>query len=1038
MWDFLQANKLAVLGLCVFLVLAGLFVVPDLPVEPVPDISPQQVLVSVTSPGLATEEVEKQITFPLEASLTGLPDLIDLRSVSRTGVSVVYLQFDDHSDLDLDRTRVTERLQKARESITAPVSVSMGPLATGMGEIMQIEIAGDRRYSPIALNRLMTWTVAPQLRLVPGVADVNVNGGAEETYTLTLDPARMRAHDVSLGQISTAIDSNNASSGGGWISHQAEQQVVVGRAMVGSLADFAAIPVKMTGNGVAVRLRDLGSVALGARLRLGAVTRDGKGEIVNGVVLMQKGASSNATLAAINKALPAINQTLPPGVTLRPFYSRATLTDETIHTIKENLILGAILVFVTLLVVLGNWRAALVIISVIPVSLVMAFVGMRVFGISANLLSLGAIDFGMIVDGSLVVVEHLMVERANARVSADVGGDVDERLESLAVHTVRVVLRPVTFAIFVIIMVYLPILTLQGVEGRMFRPMAQTIIMGLLTSLVYGFIVVPVLSALLMRNAPQDRETRFVQFLRRRYEPALDWCAAHTRSVFMGTACIFLLALVLASRLGGEFVPQLEEGALVVNAMRLPSASLPTVLASVTEEERLLRSFPEVETVVSNTGTAAIPTDPMGTNETDSFVFLKPRRDWRPGMTQARLVRAMSDKLSHELPDSAYSFTQPIEMRMDDLLSGVRTQLAISIYGDDLAMLDRLGAKLVGVIASVPGAADVAQQGEGSVPYLHMDINRDAAARLDVSVPEILGTIEAVGGHIGRPVIVDNALIPTQIRFREEATSSIARLGGLQVRREDGTGWVLLKDVTHIALDQGTARIDRDSLRRRVIVQANVRGRDVRSFVTAAQEKVAREMTLPSGYRLAWAGQFRNLDSAMNRLTRVVPIALVLIFMFLVLALGSPRAALLVFINLPVAATGGVFALALRGLPFSIAAGVGFIALFGVAILNGVVLVSQIRTYREAGLAAAEAAFAAARSRFRPVLATASVASLGFFPMAFSGSAGAEVERPLATVVIGGLMTSTLLTLLVLPLLYARFFSHEDGPETLNTGDQSM
>ncbi len=427
MWHFLQANKLAVLALCALLVLAGLFVVPGLPVEPVPDISPQQVLVSVTAPGLATEEVEKQITFPLEASLTGLPALVDLRSVSRTGVSVVYLQFDEHSDLDLDRARVNERLQKARESIAVPVSLSMGPLATGMGEIMQIQIKGDKRFSPLALNRLMTWSVAPQLRLVPGVAEVNVNGGAEETYTLTLDPARMRAHDIPMGRIYAAIESNNASSGGGWIAQQAEQQIVVGRALVGSLADFGAIPVTMGANGVVLRLRDLGHVSLGARLRLGAVTRDGKGEIVNGVVLMQKGASSNATLDAINRALPDIRHSLPPGVTLEPFYSRATLTGETVHTIKENLLLGALLVFLTLFFVLGNWQAALVIISVIPVSLVAAFVGMRLFGISANLLSLGAIDFGMIVDGSLVVVEHLMVERGR--------NDKGETLESLAVHS---------------------------------------------------------------------------------------------------------------------------------------------------------------------------------------------------------------------------------------------------------------------------------------------------------------------------------------------------------------------------------------------------------------------------------------------------------------------------------------------------------------------------------------------------------------------------------------------------------------------------
>ncbi|GBQ09365.1 efflux RND transporter permease subunit [Swaminathania salitolerans] len=1025
MWMALQKNRLAVLGLALLCVLAGLLAVPGLPVEPVPDISPRQVLVSVTAPGLATEEVEKEITFPIESSLTGLPGLIDLRSVSRNGVSVVYLQFEDGSDIDLDRSRVSERLQRARAAIVPPVTVTMGPLATGMGEIMQIEIRGDSRYSPLALNRLMTWSVAPQLRLVPGVADVNVNGGAEETYLLTIDPARLRSHNVSLETVYAAIERDNAASGGGWIAHQAEQRVVVGRALIGSLAAFGAIPVANGPDGSTIRLRDLGRVSLGGRQRLGAVTRDGKGEIVNGVVLMQEGASSNAVLASIARALPAIEKQLPPGVTLRQLYSRATLTDETIRTIRENLALGAVLVFLTLLVVIGDWRAALVIISVIPVSLVMAFVGMRFFGISANLLSLGAIDFGMIVDGSLVIVEHMMVERARD------GGR--RSMTELAVRTVRLVSRPVIFAVLVIIVVYLPVLTLEGVEGRMFRPMAQTIIMGLLVSLTYCFVVVPVLSALLLRGRGDDRETRFVRLCRRFYEPALVWCGRHARAVFGATGLLMGVALFLAADLGGEFVPQLEEGALVVSAMRLPSASLPTVLASVTAEERILRQFPEVETVVSNTGTAAIPTDPMGVGETDSFVFLKPRSTWRAGMTQARLVDEMNAKLTHDMPDAAYSWTQPIEMRMDDLLSGVRTQLAISIYGDDLPVLDTLAAQVVQAVSGVRGAADVARQGEGTVPYLHIDVDRDAAGRFDIAVPEILATIEAIGGHIGRPVILDNALIPTQIRFPSAVSRSIDRIGRLQLRRQDGKGWALLKDVTRIRLDQGPSRIDRDGLHRRVVVQANIRGRDVSSFVAEARRKVSA-IALPPGYRLAWSGQFRNLQTAMARLERVVPVALTLIFVLLVAALGSPRAAGLVFCNLPVAAMGGVFALALRGLPFSIAAGIGFIALFGVAILNGVVLLSQIGTFRAAGSSAAEAAFAAARSRFRPVLATASVASLGFFPMAFSGSAGAEVERPLATVVIGGLVSSTALTLFVLPVLYARLFGGSGAIRGSGTG----
>lgn len=1017
MLHFLQSNRFVLLGLLVALMIGGIMTVPGLPVEPVPDISPKQVMVSVTAPGLATEEVEKLITFPVEASLTGIPGVTDLRSVSRTGVSAVYLQFDDATDIDLDRTRVAERLQAARDSITMPgVSVSMGPLATGMGEIMQLQIRGAG-LSLMELNRLMTWTVVPQLRLVPGVVDVNVNGGSVETYQVAVDPARMRAFGVSISDIIQAVDTNNASSGGGWIAHHAEQNVVVGRALVGSLADFGAIPVKFGTNGHVIRLRDMGVVSAGPRTRLGAVTRDGQGEAVIGVVMMQTGASSNATLDAIRHVLPTIRQSLPPGVTLEPFYSRADLTGQTIHTVKENLLIGAVLVLFVLVVVLGDWRAALVIVSVIPASLVAAMAGMRLFGVSANLLSLGAIDFGMIVDSSLVVVEHIMVERGESHGTRP--------FAALTADAAKAVIRPVSFAIFVIIMVYLPVLTLQGIEGKMFRPMAQTVIMALLASLVYCFVCVPVLAAMLMRKVQADRETVFVRTVRRYYEPALRWTEYHSGRLLIVTGVAFLAALLIGGRLGGEFVPQLEEGSLVLTSTRLPGASLDTVLEGVTAEEKILRSFPEVKTVVSSTGTAVIPTDPMGTNETDTFIFLRPREEWKTASTQAGLVTKINDVLEKTRPDAAYSWSQPIQMRMDDLLAGVRTQLAISVYGDDLAELNRIAGQVVETLHTVRGAADVALQGSGTVPFLHIDVNRDAAARLGVSVPDILAVVEAVGGHVGKPVTVQGAIIPTQVRLREDAVSSADRIGHLQVRRADGQGWVLLSQVADIVLSDGVSRIDRDNIHRRVIVQANIRGRDVSSFVAAAQQAVAQKIRMPQGYRMVWAGQFRNLQSALHRLFIVVPIALALIFLLLVAALGSFGAAALVFANLPMAATGGIFVLAIRGLPFSIAAGIGFIALFGVAILNGVVLVSQIRVFRQEGVAAAEAAFRAARSRLRPVLATASVASLGFFPMAFSGGSGAEVERPLASVVIGGLISSTLLTLFVLPTLYARFFGAE-------------
>ncbi|WP_342627840.1 CusA/CzcA family heavy metal efflux RND transporter [Nguyenibacter vanlangensis] len=1007
----LQASRFVVIGGAIAILLAAIGAILGLPVESVPDISPRQVLVSVVAPGLATEEVERLITFPIETSMAGIPGMNDLRSVSRSGVSVVYVQFDDDTDIDLDRTRVNERIQQARSLISVPgLSINMGPLATGMGEIMQVQIRGPR-LSLMDLNRLMNWVVVPQLKLVPGVVDVNVNGGAEETYQVAIDQARLTAYGLSVSEIYRAVDANNAASGGGWIEHHAEQQIVVGRGLIRSLDDFAALPVRQNPDGTAIRLRDIGRVAMGPRTRLGAVTRDGKGEIVNGVVLMRMGASSDATLAGIRAALPGIARSLPAGVTLDPYYSRSDLTDRTIATVRDNLMMGAALVVAVLVVVIGDWRAALVIASVIPFALACAMAGMRQFGISANLLSLGAIDFGMIVDGSLVIVENLIAHRRR--------GDTAD-LRTQVVSSVMQVIRPVGFAILVIIMVYLPILTLQGIEGKMFRPMAQTIIMALLASLAYCMVCVPVIAALALRHAPAHGDTRLVAMLRRRYRPVVLWGEAHPGPLFGATFAVFLLSVFLATRLGGEFIPQLGEGALVVTSTRLPSASLPTVLHSVQREEQILKRFPEVATVVSNTGTSAIPTDPMGVNETDSFIFLKDPSQWRTASTQEGLVTAIDKVLRDQLPDAQFSWSQPVQMRMDDLLSGVRTQIAVSIYGPDLDMLSRLGDQVAAALNGVPGAADVAPQGDGTLPFIHVDVDRRRAAQMNVPLSEILDTVEAVGGHIGRPVIVDNAVVNTQIRFDPAQVGSRDAIARLRVRRADGQGTVLLSQVADIAVADGPPRISRDRIQRRLVVQANVRGRDLSSYVAAAQAAVAARVHLPPGYRMIWQGQFRNLQSAMARLDIVVPIALALIFALLVVALGAVRPALLVFVNLPVAATGGILMLWARGLPFSISAGIGFIALFGVAILNGVVLVSYIQHLRARGIPVARAAFEAAEERFRPVIATALVASLGFFPMAFSTSAGAEVERPLASVVIGGLVSSTLLTLLVLPSLYAR------------------
>jgi len=1030
----LLKGRAAILGAVVLLMIAGIADLKSLSVEPVPDISPRQVLVSVRAPGLPTEEVERLVTFPIETVMSGLVGMTSMRSVSRTGVSVLYLQFDDGTDIYRARQLVAERLPQARSAVSVKgLAITMGPMATGMGEILQVQIHGKGR-SLAALNRIMTWNVVPKLRLIPGVIDVNINGGASQTYQVALNPMALRQFQVSVSDVFNAVDRDNEAAGGAWIEHNDEQHVIVGRSLIDNLHELGEVQVRSMPNGGVVHVRDVGKVQEGNLPRLGGVTRDGEGEIVAAVVLLQQGANAKATLARIQDALPGIISTLPQGVTLEPFYSRATLTDVTIHTVKENLALGALLVLLVLLVVIGDWRATIVIISVIPFSLIAAMVGMRHLGISANLLSLGAIDFGMVVDSALVIVESVLSSQAAANVP----------LTQRIADTVRTVARPVIFAILIIIMVYLPVLTLQGVEGRMFRPMAQTVILALIASLIYALIAVPAFAALLMRirsghetghdqisdenSIGTEHDTFFIRFLRRGFAPASRWCVAHGRVVIGIALVILVMSAGLTTRLGGEFIPQLQEGDLIVTSTRLPGISLDASLRSITQIERTLRQFPDIRMLVSNSGTSAIPTDPQGGEQSDTYVLLKPRSEWKTAKTQEGLIRAFDTALRKNNPGSLYSWSQPIQMRMDDLQSGVRSQIAIGIYGPDIDKLMQLAAQTASVVDHVQGAADVAPQDVGTISYLHIDADRTAAARLNVDTSEVLDVVESIGGHIGPPVSLQDALIPTEVRIMPEARQTLDDIRLLPVlTRDDHT--VRLDQVAHITMRDGPAAIRRNQGERRMMVQANVRGRDLSSFVQEAQRAVRTQITLPPGYRIEWSGQFRNLQTAVARLAIVVPITLVLIFCLLILALGDIWMAGLVFVNLPFAATGGIIALWVRGMPFSISAGIGFIALFGVATLNGVVLISYIRGKRLAGFDAVSAAVSAARERFRPVMATATVACLGFFPMAFSMSEGAEVEKPLASVVIGGLISCTALTLLVLPTLYIKISRFRENRE---------
>lgn len=997
-----------VVGLSLVLLVAGIFDLQTLPVEPVPDISPKQVMLSVRAPGLPTEEVEKLVTLPAETVMAGIPGVVHMRSITRTGLAVLYLQFDEKTDIYLDRTLVAQRIDDVRSSIfISGLAFSVGPLATGMGEILSFEL----KSSNLPLDdvyQVMKWKVVPQLKLVPGVIEVNVNGGSEKTFSVALDNDRMIQNHISITDIFNALDTANQAVSGAWIERNDEQSIISGRTLVADLQDFANIQVGAQQNGAVIHLQDIGHVKFAPKIRFGTSTRDGKGEIVNGVVLLQQGASAKATLSRLEKVLPKIKANLPADVKMDVYYSRARLTNATIATVKENLFWGAVLVLVVLWFVLGDWRACLVIVSVIPFSLVAAMVGMNHLGVSANLLSLGAIDFGMIVDGSLVIVESIM----------SAGRAEGEEMDSVVARYWLQVVRPVTFSILIIVLVYLPILTLQGVEGRMFKPMGQTVIMALLASLVFSVFCIPVIARHFVKPQKGHHDTFFIRGLRRYYNPLFAWCMENTGKVFIGSIGVLVLTAVLASRLGGEFIPQLQEGSLVVNSVRLPSISLQASINGVTAIEQTLMQFPDIRTIVSNIGTAAIPTDPQGWEEADTFIYLKPTSEWKTASTQEGLVQAFNKALEKNIIGANFTWSQPIEMRMDDLLSGVRSQIALSLYGEDINKLIALARQAATILQKIDGAADVAPREIETIPFLHIDINRHMAGRMNVDTREVMNSVEALAGYIGPPAADRGTLVSTQARYELDDRDSIEDIRNLAVFSRTGVP-VRLAQVANITQIEGPSSIRHNHGERQVVVQANVRGRDLSSFVAEAQSKIEQNLSLPHGYYVEWGGQFNNMKSALARLEIVVPVALFLIFCLLIVALGNVVLAGVVLVNLPFAATGGIAALYIRGMPFSISASIGFIALFGIAVLNGVVLVSYIygkrrRENKDVLTAVRESV----QDRFRPVMATASVACLGFFPMAFSLSEGGEVEKPLATVVIGGLISSTALTLLVIPALY--------------------
>ncbi len=1028
--DFSLDNRFLVIVLWLLIAALGVNALTKLPIDAVPDVTNVQVQVLTNSPGLAPEEVERFISFPVETAMSGLPKIEEIRSVSKFGLSVVSVVFKEGTDIYWARQLVGERLTAAREQIPEGYGEpEMGPISTGLGEIYQFEVRGEPMcaagaldtedcYTPMELRTILDWFVNYQLRSVPGIVEVNSFGGELQTYQVTLDPERLVSFGLAVGDVFTAIEANNRNVGGGYIARGGEQYLIRGEGLVETLEDLESVVLAHDERGTPVYVRDVGRAELAPMIRQGAVTRDGRGEAVVGIVMMLIGENSRVVVDQVKEKIAQIERTLPAGVTIDTFYDRTDLVRRTIWTVAKNLTEGGLLVIVVLLLLLGNLRGGLIVSSAIPLSMLAAFIAMRQAGISGNLMSLGAIDFGLIVDGSVVMIENIVRVLHERRKDDQVS-----HLEKVrqAAHQVA---RPVVFAVGIIMIVYLPILALRGIEGKMFRPMAMTVVFALAASLVCALTLMPVLASLFLKRV-SEKEPILFRLAKKLYVPVLGRSMRH-KGITVGVAvALFLASLGIVPFLGAEFIPRLDEGAIAMQIWRLPSISLEQSNEISTVAEQVLKEqFPEVETVISRTGRAEIATDPMGVEISDTYLMLAPRHTWRYDSKEA-LIAAIDEAMQENVTGAIFSYSQPIELRVSELISGVRSDIAVHIYGDDLAMLKEKADEVARVLQELPGAADVKAEQTVGLPMLRVRVDRKAIARYGINAADVLDVIETIGGKELGVVLEGQKRFTLQARFGGDVLTDLDRLGELRVLApaEDGAAprLIPLAQLAEIRVEDGPAQISRDRISRRINVEANVRGRDLASFVADAQEAVDREVEVPPGWTVEWGGQFENLEEASARLVLLVPMALLLIFVLLYSTFGSARLATLIFFNVPLAITGGLVALLLRGYPFSISAGVGFIALFGIAVLNGVVLVSYIVEKRQQGLGADEAAYAGALTRLRPVLMTAMVASFGFIPMALASSAGAEVQRPLATVVIGGLVTSTLLTLLVLPAIYGWF-----------------
>ena len=1022
---------IAVLGVCIL----GIYNFKRLSIDAVPDITNVQVQINTEAPGYTPLEAEQRITFPIETALAGIPKLDYTRSISRYGLSQVTVVFEEGTDIYFARQLLAERLSEIKGEMPAGIEPMMGPIATGLGEIYMYTVVAEEgalkedgtAYTPMDLLTIQEWVIVPQLRNLKGVIEINTIGGYEQQYHVMPYPEQLLAYDLTIADLIEALERNNDNVGAGYIEKYGEQYLVRVPGQVKDIADIQNIIIAKRDE-VTIRVGDVADVALGSPLRTGAATQNGE-EVVLGTAMMLMGENSQEVAGRVAAKLEIVNDSLPKGVRATPVYDRTSLVERTIKTVEKNLVEGALLVIVILFLLLGNLRAAFITALVIPIAMLMTIIGMVENKVSGNLMSLGALDFGLIVDGAVIIIENCLRRFGMEQHRLGRLLNKDERF-SLAAKATAEVIQPSIFGILIITIVYIPIFSLTGVEGKMFHPMAFTVVVALLSALVLSLTFVPAAVATFITGKVDEKENMVMRGARKGYEPLLKWSLRNPAIVIITALVLVVISLFGASRMGAEFIPSLDEGDIALHSMRIPGTSMSQSTEMQHEVEKTVLTFGEVKTVFSKIGTPEVATDPMPPNVADTFVILKPREEWPdPSLPKAALVERMEQALE-KLPGNNYEFTQPIQMRFNELISGVRSDLAVKLYGDDLEVLLKTAQEIEAAVKKVDGAADVRMEQASGLPTLSIIPDRKRLDLYGLNIADVQDVVQvAMGGREAGKVFEGDRRFDLVVRLPEKLRTDIKSLEMLpiplpnaeQEGADETPDYVPLKEVADLDIAYGHAQISRENGKRRLFVTANVRGRDLASFVENVQKVVREEVDIPAGYWVDYGGTFEQLISAKQRLMIVVPIALLLIFALLFMAFNSARAALLVFSGVPLALTGGIAALLLRDIPLSISAGVGFIALSGVAVLNGVVMLSFIRDLEEKGKPQEEAIIEGALTRLRPVLMTALVASLGFVPMAFNIGAGSEVQRPLATVVIGGIISSTILTLLVLPALYKWF-----------------